>query len=98
MENGEIVIERHDHTTHGEYLVSIGPGEAAGKLTWTQRGDARDAEHTIVPPELRGQGIAGRLVDALVRDARREGFKIIPSCSYVAAQFDQHPEWGPLRA
>ncbi|HCO46941.1 MAG TPA: N-acetyltransferase, partial [Erythrobacter sp.] len=53
---------------------------------------------TIVPPELRGQGIAGRLVDALVRDARREGFKIIPSCSYVAAQFDQHPEWEPLRA
>ena len=41
MENDEIVIERHDHTTHGEYLVSIGPGEAAGKLTWTQRGDAR---------------------------------------------------------
>ena len=86
MENDEIVIERHDHTTHGEYLVSIGSG------------DARDAEHTIVPPELRGQGIAGRLVDALVRDARREGFKIIPSCSYVAAQFDQHPEWEPLRA
>ena len=44
MENDEIVIERHDHTTHGEYLVSIGSGEAAGKLTWTQRGDARDAE------------------------------------------------------
>ena len=44
MENDEIVIERHDHTTHGEYLVSIGPGDAAGKLTWTQRGDARDAE------------------------------------------------------
>ena len=47
---------------------------------------------------MRGRGIAGKLVEALIDDARSEGFKIIPSCSYVAAQFKRHPEWVDLRA
>lgn len=47
---------------------------------------------------MRGKGIAAKLVDALIDDARDKGFKIIPSCSYVAAQFDRHPEWEDLRA
>lgn len=94
----EIVIERRNRVTHGEYLVSMGGNTASGRLTWTLRHGARDAEHTVVPPALRGQGIAARLVDALIEDARSEGFKIIPTCSYVAAQFDRHPEWADLRA
>jgi|TARA_R110002012_G_scaffold280959_5_gene469914 uncharacterized protein len=98
MKTDEIVIERRNRVTHGEYLVSIGDNPASGRLTWTLRNDARDAEHTVVPPALRGQGIAGRLVEALIEDARSEGFKIIPTCSYVAAQFDRHPEWADLRA
>ncbi|MEE3217561.1 MAG: GNAT family N-acetyltransferase [Pseudomonadota bacterium] len=38
------------------------------------------------------------MVAALIADARSENFTIIPSCSYVAAQFDRHPEWADLRA
>jgi hypothetical protein len=38
------------------------------------------------------------LVDAMVADAREQGFKVGPACSYVAAKFDQHPEWADLRA
>jgi predicted GNAT family acetyltransferase len=40
--------------------------------------------------------VAARLVEALVADARTEGFKIEPKCSYVAASFTRHPEWGDL--
>ena len=29
--------------------------------------------------------------------ARAEGFKIVPLCSYVEAQFRRHPEWEDLR-
>ncbi|MFN5821799.1 MAG: GNAT family N-acetyltransferase [Novosphingobium sp.] len=52
----------------------------------------------MVPPEIGGQGVAARLVEALVADAREHGFKIDPVCSYVAAQFKRHPEWADLRA
>lgn len=98
MKTDEIEIIRRDRVTHGEYVAQTEDGTHAGKLTWTLRGEARDAEHTIVPHEMRGRGIAGLLVKALIRDAQREGFEIIPSCSYVARQFDRHPEWSELRA
>jgi hypothetical protein len=98
MKPNDIEIIRFDRVTHGEYVAQTGDGSRAGKLTWTLRGEARDAEHTIVPPEMHGRGIAGKLVDALIRDAKREGFAIIPSCSYVAKQFERHPEWEELRA
>ena len=98
MKTEEIEIDRRDRVTHGEYLASTADGTDAGKLTWTLRGNARDAEHTLVPSAMRGKGIAAKLVDALIRDARREGFKIVPTCSYVAKQFERHPEWADLRA
>ena len=56
------------------------------------------ADHTFVPPSYRGHGLAEKLVNALIEDARRLGFKIVPLCSYVAAQVRRHPEWADLRA
>lgn len=98
MQTDEIEILGNDRVTHGEYLARIGENAEFGKLVWTLRGGARDAEHTMVPPEMRGRGVAALLVEELVRDARSQGFMIIPSCSYVAAQFDRHPDWADLLA
>ena len=56
------------------------------------------ADHTLVPPEFEGRGIAAKLVEALVADAREEGNTIVPQCSYVEAAFRRHPEWADLRA
>jgi predicted GNAT family acetyltransferase len=33
-----------------------------------------------------------------VADARREGFKIRPTCPFVVALFNRHPDWADLRA
>ena len=98
MKVDQIKIEQQSSADSGAYLAVGASGTEAGKLTWTLRDGARDAQHTIVPSHMRGHGIAARLVDALIEDARREGFTIIPSCSYVAAQFERHPEWADLRA
>jgi len=69
-----------------------------GRLTWKARGSARIADHTLVPPEIGGRGVAAALVQALVADAKTEGFTIVPQCSYVEAQFRRHPEWSELLA
>ena len=37
-------------------------------------------------------------VQALIADAREEGFRIVPACSYVAQAFRDHPEWSELKA
>lgn len=94
----EVTITRHGSDQAGEYHAHL-PGKLAiGRLTWTARGTVRAAEHTLVPPEIGGRGVAAALVAALVSDARTQGFSIDPVCSYVAAQFRRHPEWADLIA
>ena len=93
-----IEITHTGNEAHGEYRATVPGSDAVGRLTWKARGDARIADHTIVPPEIGGRGAAATLVDALVADARDEGFSIVPQCSYVEAQFRRHPEWADLLA
>ena len=94
----ELTITRHEGAHAGEYHAHVAGTAAIGRLTWVARGGARVAEHTLVPPEIGGRGVAARLVEALVADARAQGFKIVPDCSYVAVAFRRHPDWGDLLA
>lgn len=98
MEQSEVTITRHGDAARGEYQAHVPGATAIGRLTWVGRGAVRVADHTLVPPEIGGRGVAARLVEALVADARREGFRIDPECSYVAALFKRHPDWADLRA
>ena len=98
MSDTNISIERQESATQGAYIAAIPGARDKGELTWTASDDVRTANHTFVPNEMRGKGIAAKLVDALVADARKDGFKIRPACSYVEAQFQRHPEWSDLRA
>lgn len=54
--------------------------------------------HTFVPPELRGRGIAGEIVREALEFARRENFRVVPQCGYVAAYVRRHPEFADLVA
>ena len=95
----QVSITRHGDDQRGEYHAHVEGAKAVGRLTWKARADgARVADHTLVPREIGGRGVAARLVEALIADARAQGFRIVPECSYVAAQFERHPEWAPLRA
>lgn len=48
--------------------------------------------HTQVSDQLRGQGVASKLLDSMVEYARKNGLKVVPLCSYVHAQFSRHPQ------
>ncbi len=92
-----VKIHREDDERGGRYIAKIEGAAGEGELTYQRRGaGVVIANHTGVPTSLRGQGIAEQLVQALVADARAEGFKIIPACSYVAVQRQRHPEWEDL--
>lgn len=54
--------------------------------------------HTVVPEEIGGRGIAGRLVKAALEHARAQGWKVRPECSYADAWMEKHPEYAGLRA
>jgi predicted GNAT family acetyltransferase len=52
--------------------------------------------HTLVPPALRGRGIAEKLVRAALAWARAEGRRVVPACSYVDAFIRRHAEFQDL--
>ncbi|MFM2300770.1 MAG: hypothetical protein RLZZ84_506 [Pseudomonadota bacterium] len=94
----DVTITRHGDCAKGEYRAHLAGTEQIGRLTWVQNGAVRIADHTLVPPEIGGRGVAARLVEALVADAQTQGFRIDPVCSYIAAAFKRHPEWASLHA
>jgi predicted GNAT family acetyltransferase len=54
--------------------------------------------HTFVPAELRGRGLAERLVRAGLAHARETRNQVRPDCSYVAAFMAKHAEFRDLIA
>lgn len=50
------------------------------------------AVHTEVYTDYEGQGLAAKLLDALVEYARANSKKIVPTCPYVIASFKKYPE------
>lgn len=94
----ELTIIATDETTHGAYRANVEGTDVQAELTWQARGNARIANHTFTPPQARGKGIALKLVEAMVADAREHNFKIVPQCPYVAVQFKKHPDWADVLA
>jgi predicted GNAT family acetyltransferase len=48
--------------------------------------------HTFVHPDLAGQGIAARLVQAAADQLRAQGLRVRPTCSYAVAWFARHSQ------
>ncbi len=73
-----------------------------GKLAVTEyrRTDKQTLEfhHTLVPPELRGQGLAAQVVKAGLDYARANNLRVVPTCSYVASYIERHPQYQDLLA
>lgn len=50
-----------------------------------------DLQHTVVPEADRGHGVGGALVRAAFDHARATGAKVIPTCPFVKAWLERHP-------
>ena len=49
-----------------------------------------DINHTYVDPALRGQGVAGEMMEAVAQRLRQDGLKAVASCSYANAWLNKH--------
>jgi predicted GNAT family acetyltransferase len=65
-------------------------------LSYTCDGDQIILEHTHVPNELRGKGIAANLARAALEEAGQRRWSVIPRCSYVAGFIKRNPQFGDL--
>lgn len=99
-QTSQVTIRHHVIGQGGKYVAQLEGNTHHGMLEWEPADEdgVRVATHTVVPKEIGGRGIAGMLVERLIADARRDGFRIVPRCSYVAAKFAENPAWEDLRA
>jgi predicted GNAT family acetyltransferase len=67
-------------------------GERLAEMTISITGNNLTVFHTEVSEKLKGQGVASKLLSAMVDYARQHQLKVIALCPYVLAQFKRHPE------
>lgn len=69
-----------------------------GYVTFPKREDnILDLNHTVVNPSYQGQGIAAKLIKEVVEYAKKEDFKIIPTCSYAEKWFEKNEDEKSIR-
>ena len=80
----------HDEKNH-RFVLHLPSGDA--KLDY-DRPDAKtiNLRHTEVPTSERGHGAAADLAKAAVDYARAQKLRVIPTCRFVRAWFDRHPD------
>lgn len=67
------------------------------EITYKPSGDdVISIDRTYVSNELRGQGMAKRLLEEAINYARSENKKIIPLCSFVKEQMENNKEYNDL--
>ena len=83
-------IEVVDVADRERYEITV-DGALAGYCDHHERDGVMVLPHTVVDPRYRGRGLAARLVERALADARERGLKVAPQCWYVAQYIDEHP-------
>lgn len=91
---GEILVD--DGETRRRYYLPHPSGEVAELIMSKSGPDLLIIEHTEVPTVFRGQGVGTKLVECAVADARTSGARILPLCSFAAAQFRRNRDWADV--
>lgn len=95
------MIERQENTVEvrhnpGMNRFEITVGERLSVVDYVRHDGEIVMTHTFVPPELRGRGLAEKLVRAALDFAAAERLKVVPACSYVGRFITLHPEYRSL--
>jgi predicted GNAT family acetyltransferase len=92
-----LTVDRQHDGAHGAYVATVAGIHGDARLHYRHESPGVIAAvHTETPDALRGRGVALKLVERLVEDARSEGTRIHALCSYVDHQREKHPEWADV--
>lgn len=78
--NSEVAVQ---HDIEGR-IFYIDDDAGRAYLTYMDLGkQTMDIYRTFVPEALRGRGLAAQLAAEALKYAAEQGYKVIPSCSYI---------------
>ena len=80
------VAQRYEAHVNGHLAV----------IEYRREGDRIVFIHTEVPGELEGRGLAGKIANVALEDARARRLSVIPRCPFVAGYIRRHPEYQDL--
>lgn len=87
-------IEITQNTSENRFETTIDGHTAI--ISYQDQGDTIVYDHTIVPPELGGQGVGSTLVKHALNYARDNNKKVVPECSFVHSYINKHEEYQDL--
>ncbi|MEM6596275.1 MAG: GNAT family N-acetyltransferase [Pseudomonadota bacterium] len=91
LDDTDLRITYSESDTKGRYGATIAGMLSEAELTISKVSPKLIiADHTYVPDELRGRGLARALAAHLVADAREKGQRIVPLCPYLRAYAERH--------
>ena len=73
-------------------------GNRLAEITWIESDGIMTMNHTYVSDELRGQGVAKKLLDEAANYARANQLKMKPVCSYVVSAFEKSETYDDVKA
>jgi predicted GNAT family acetyltransferase len=96
----DIPITREDDILGGRYAAIVDGVESELTYSRIKRHGQKliVADHTGVPRQLSGRGVGLALVKRAVEDAKAEGVKIVPACSFVRVHMERNKDWRGLIA
>ena len=68
----------------------------AGFVTYDRKPGRMIFLHTETEPAFEGHGVASRLAQVALDDARTQGLCVIPRCPFVARYIGRHPAYADL--
>jgi predicted GNAT family acetyltransferase len=90
-------LEVRDNPAKQRYEVEA-DGELAGFITYRERPNAIELVHTQVEDAFEGKGVGSKLVQRTLDDIRARGLALVPTCPFVKAFVERHPEYQDLVA
>lgn len=73
------------------FVIAIEGFEAY--VLYTEDKETLDLYSTFTPRELRGKGLAEKVVKAAFEYAREKGLKVIPTCPYIHTFLERNPDY-----
>ncbi|NLO72407.1 MAG: N-acetyltransferase [Porphyromonadaceae bacterium] len=89
----KIEIKLDQDSQKGEFSLFVND-KPAGEMTFIYKEkNVIDVDHTGVNPELKGLGLGKHLMEELIKFAKENDLKVIPSCPYVKIMIERNIDY-----